>query len=261
MEPFITWLRGQGIPDDHIRAYRHYLAELAKHPSLSAAIKAAEEAGTPPQQIANLRQVAARLLEFQEAGGATVAASSSVAASPSIAASPSVASVAVSAVASLEVEPKQPRPGGASSLEVEAREPRAARASRAPAVEPRRKGCECAKRYDVYLDNDFGALASWLGGGIGIGTIIIIRFIGILGAAALALGLAGMGGLVTIFSICFRCQGCRRRITDLDEDEREHLRKGRGMVVVVTLGLLIAAAVCGYLWVLAMQSRNRGGEF
>lgn len=235
MEPFIAWLRGQGLPDEHIRAYRHYLAELAKHPSLSAAIKAAEDAGTPPQQIANMRQVAARLLQFQDTGGATT--------------SPSPAR-GTKTSPSPEIERAR-----APSLEVE--KPRPARASRAPAVEPRRHGCDCAKRYDVYLDNDFGALARWLGGGIGIGTIIIIRFIGILGAAALALGLAGMGGLVTIASICFRCQGCRRRVTDLDEDERAHLRKGRGMVVLVTLGLLAAAALCGYLWILAIQASHR----
>jgi hypothetical protein len=230
VEPFITWLRGQGLPDEHVAAYRNYLAELAKHPSLSAAIRAAEEAGTPAKQIANMRQVAARFAEFQEKGS----------------------------VAKPQATPRGTPP---AALEVEARTPLAPIANRLKDMEPRRRGCTCKKRYDIYLDNDFGALARWLGGGIGIGTLILIRLIGIFGAAALALGLAGIGGLATVISICFRCEGCRHRITDLDEDERAHLKKGRAMVVLVTAGLLAGSVLCGYLWYLVMKTPPSRGNF
>jgi len=72
-----------------------------------------------------------------------------------------------------------------------------------------------------------------------------IRLIGVLGALTLALGAAGMGGLV---SICMRCEGCRRRVSDLDADERARVRKGRGRVTLITLALIIGAAVCGAVW-------------
>ena len=230
VEPFIDWLRSQGLPDEHVAAYRNYLAELAKHPSLSAAIRAAEEAGTPPKQIANMRQVAARFAEFKDKGAAAVE-------KPAARGTPPM---------SLEVEAKKPLPPLSSRTAVNERPPR--------------RGCSCKKHYDVYLDNDFGALASWLGGGIGIGTIILIRMIGVLGAACLALGLAGLGGLVTCFSICVRCEGCRQRVTDLDEEELRDLRKGRGMVVLVTAGLLAGALLCGYLWItLIKQSSHHHG--
>jgi hypothetical protein len=222
VEPFIEWLKGQGLPDAQMAAYRNYLAELSKHPSLSAAIKAAEEAGTPPREIANMRQVAARLVTFRDAP-----------ATPALPAKLPVAS-----------EP---------TFEVEARQPAAAPKRRIGDTAPPRRGCSCKKRYDLYLDNDFGALARWLGGGIGIGTLILIRMIGILGAACLALGLAGMGGLVTCFSICLRCEGCRQRVTDLDEDEIAHVRKGRGLTVLVTAGLLAGSLLCGYLWFMIMK--------
>lgn len=229
MEPFIEWLRGQGLPAEHIAAYREHLAELAKHPSLSAAIRAAEEAGTPAKQIANMRQVAARLVEFNEKGA--------------------VATARGTPAASVDIA------RGTPALEVEPRTRLKPITSRLAHIDPPRRGCECKKRYDVYLDNDFGALARWLGGGIGIGTLILIRLIGLLGAAALALGMAGMGGFVTCFTICVRCEGCRRRISDLDDEELRDLRKGRGLVVLVTAGLLAGAALCGYLWISVMTSR------
>lgn len=228
VEPFIAWLRDQGLPDEHIAAYRNYLAELAKHPSLSAALRAAEEAGTPARQIANMRQVAARLAEFNEKGA---------------------------------VEPKKPLAPRATppvELAVEApKKPASALVERMRNELPPRRGCSCKKRYDLYLDNDFGALARWLGGGIGIGTLILIRLIGILGAAALALGLAGLGGFITSFTICLRCEGCRQRVQDLDEDERAWVKKGRGLVVLVTAGLLAGSVICGYLWYLVITRSHR----
>jgi hypothetical protein len=228
VEPFIEWLQGQGLPEEHLKAYRHYLAELAKHPSLSAALRAAEEAGTPPRQIANLRQAAARFAQFEEARSR-----------PAPVATPTEPVKSSSAGSVLEVEPKQARPAQA---------PQESTALR--------RGCTCKKRYDVYLDNDFGSLAGLLGGGIGIGGVVLVRFFGILGALAIALGFAGMGGFVTIFSICVRCQGCRNRIYDLDEDEIRDLRKGRSYVVLATIGLLVGAAVCAYLWwTLVTQTR------
>ena len=239
MESFITWLREQGLAEEQVAAYRNYLTEIRKHPSLSAALRAAEEAGTPAKQVANMRAVAARFAEFQEKGSVT---------RPKVQAPEP----------KLDVErvPRGTPPAAlaASALEVETKAPLPPVSSRTKDMEPRRKGCTCKKRYDLYLDNDFGALARWLGGGIGIGTLILIRLIGILGAAALALGLAGIGGLATVISICFRCEGCRSRITDLDEDERATLKKGRAWVVLVTTGLLAGSVLCGYLWYLVMKS-------
>jgi len=235
VEPFIAWLRDQGLPDEHIAAYRGHLAELAKHPSLSAAIRAHEEAGTPARQIANMRQVAARFAEFNEKGAIARG-------------TPPV---------ELEVEAKKPlSPRGTPpvALEVEAKKPLPPRGPRVGDTEPPRKGCSCRKRYDVYLDNDFGALGRWLGGGIGIGTIILIRLIGVLGAASLALGLAGMGGFITCFTICVRCEGCRQRIQDLDAEERADLGKGRRKVVLVTAALLAGSVICAYLWVMILRT-------
>lgn len=178
--------------------------ELGRHPSLSAAIKSAEDAGKSPQYIASLRLAAARKMQLEE--------------------------------------PRMPAPQSMP-------DPVVARGTPSRHVELRpRKGCSCRKHYDPYLDNDFGALARVFGGGIGIGTFIMIRIFGLLGALAIACGLAGTGGFVTIFSICFRCEGCRNRIYDLDVDERAHLAKGRGMVILVTAGFFAGAAICGYLW-------------
>jgi hypothetical protein len=228
VEPFIAWLRGQGATDAQQAAFRRYAMELAKHPSLSAAIRAAEEAGTPQLQIANLRQTAARLVEFESAAGVTMDRT----------AEPSRARPLPTSPPSLDIEPIRPRtPSAAPKFDA-----------------PPRRGCECRRRHDVYLDNDFGVLARWLGGGLGIGTLIMIRLFGLFGALALALGLAGAGGTATIISICVRCEGCRRRVTDLDAEELEDLRKGRKLVVLVTVGLLAGAVVCGYLWWLVLQA-------
>jgi len=162
--------------------------------------------------------------------------------------------------ASLDVEPRRaPLPAAADRrgepVAVEPREPRPAAATRN--MGDRRKGCICNRRYDVYLDDDFGALARLFGGGIGIGTLVLIRLIGVLGALTLALGAAGMGGLVTITSICFRCEGCRYRVRDPDADERARIRKGRGRVVLVTLALIIGAAVCGAAWWSLVKNAHR----
>lgn len=240
VEAFIAWLREQGFSDEHLAAFRGYLAELAKHPSLSAALRAFEDEGRSPRQIANMRQAAAKYAEFQERG----AAQSAPAAKPRPAERPPAPSLEPA----LETESKRPASPAASANTAVAR----ALAGGMP-----RRGCQCRTRYDIFLDNDFGALARLLGGGVGIGTFILIRLFGALGALAIALGFAGLGGFATILSICYRCEGCRRRVTDLDEDERAHLRKGRGMVVLVTAGLIAGSAVCGYLWWLAVKARNQ----
>ncbi len=127
----------------------------------------------------------------------------------------------------------------------------------APALGPR-KGCECKRRYDLYLDNDFGTYATLLGGGTGVTMFFLTRLLGLVGAMAIAFGLAGIGGTITIASICFRCEGCRRTIRELDADERAELRKSRGLVTLITLGLYAAAAICGVLWYLHAKQRYTG---
>jgi hypothetical protein len=248
VEPFIEWLRTKGLTDDaQLSAYRRFVAEIGAQPSLSAALRAAEEEGKPAKHIANLRAVAARMAEFDSMRDAP--------AIPAAARTPG-----------LEVEPRQPARGGldvgprppapvverhlarGGGLEVEASQPRSVPAAMQRDMGDRRKGCICSKRYDLYLDDDFGALARLFGGGIGIGTIILIRLVGILGALAIALGFAGMGGLITILSICMRCEGCRRRVQDLDPDERARVRKGRGRVIVLTLIFIVGALICAAAW-------------
>ena len=220
-------MRARGTAEQHLEAHRHYALELAKYPSLSAALRAEEEAGSPANRIANIRQVAARIAEFHSGQG-----------------------VAVHDASPARPSPAQP------ALEVEA--PRTARATVSPrmlGLEPRRRGCDCRERQDVYVDNDFGAMASMLGGGIGIGTIVLIKFVGVLGALAIALGLASLGGLATTMSICFRCHGCRCKVRDLDADERLALGKGRALVAAVTLALMAGSALCGYIWYSAVKAR------
>ena len=232
VEPFIEWLQTKGLTDEaHLAAYRRILAELAQQPSLSAALRAAEEAGKTPREIANIRAVAARKAEFEQLSAPAPEPRSSSPSRPPV-------------ERPLDVEPT---PRAAAGLAVE---PRAARptASRLRDSDPPRKGCICKRRSDVYLDDDFGALARLFGGGIGIGTLILIRLLGVLGALTLAFGAAAMGGLVTITSICMRCESCRYRVRDTTEDERARIRKGRGRVVVITLILLVAAAVCAAAW-------------
>ena len=211
---FVEWLRTKGLPNERIEAFRFFAAELAKHPSLSAAIRAYEDAGEPPQRITNLRHAAAKLVEYEESRHAPA------------------------------VDPSPPRPRTPSAAVV------------AAAASTSRLGCSCRKRYDIYLDSDFGALARWLGGGIGIGSLVMIRLFGIVGAAAIALGLAGTGGAATILSICFRCEGCRQRIRDLDRDELAILRSGRAKVTLITVGLLGGAAVCGLGWWMAISAKS-----
>ncbi len=96
---------------------------------------------------------------------------------------------------------------------------------------PPRRGCMCRSRADVFLDDDFGALAKMLGGGAGIGTFFLVR------------------------SIRMRCEGCRRTVTDLDDDERARVRKGRAKVTLVTLALMAAAAICALTWWHAVRAR------
>lgn len=216
VDTFVDWLRANGTPEAHVSAHRHYAEELAKHPSLSAAIRHHEDAGAPAQRIANLRSTAAKLAEMEHGA---------------------------------------PLPRASPPLEVETPRP----APRATVSDPRwttpRIGCECRKRYDLYLDNDFGTLAKMLGGGLGIGMFLLIRMIGVLGALAIALGLAGLGGFATIMTICYRCEGCRKPIKkDLDDEERTTLRKGRAMVVLVTAALWGGAALCVFLWLSALRS-------
>jgi len=210
VEPFIEWLRRNGTPEPHVEAHRHYATELAKHPSLTAALRAEEEAGSPAKRIANLRQTAARLAEFEESKSTPIP--------------------------------------GARARESVAPPVQAAPAPSRHAIALPRKGCSCRTHQDIYLDTDFGTLASMIGGGIGIGTFFLIRLIGVLGAVTLALGLAGLGGLATIISICFRCEGCRDPVSDLDADERALLRKGRALVTLITMGFVGGAIACGLLW-------------
>jgi hypothetical protein len=226
VEPFIAWLRSRGTPEAHLDAHRHYAAELAKHPSLSAALRAGEEEGVAANRLANLRQTAARLAEYED----------------------------------WKANPDRPeRPERPERVTATPPAPieRSARVTAALKQSIPRKGCACTKHYDVYLDNDFGSLARWLGGGIGIGTIILIRMFGLLGALAIGFALAGLGGFATIFTVALRCEGCRLRVSDLDEDERTTLRKARALVTLVTLGLLAAAVLCGVLWWMAVTSRSR----
>jgi hypothetical protein len=233
-ERFLTWLQGQGLGEKQLAAYRKYLEELAKHPSLSAALRAAEDAGVPAREIGNMRAVAARFAEFQATGEATASAAPPSRRSPT---SP----------------PPSARPPTSPPLEIE--KPARPAPARDHSVELPRKGCVCNRRQDVYVDNDFGALAKLLGGGAGIGAVLLTRMIGVFGALALAFGLAAMGGMATIISICLRCNSCRRRVTDLDSDERAAVHKGRGLVTLVTLGLVAATAVSGFLWWKRAQAR------
>jgi hypothetical protein len=240
VEPFIEWLRTKGLTDEaQLSAYRRFVAEIAAQPSLSAALRVAEEEGMPAKHIANLRAVAARMAEFDSSRTAPAAPAPRV----------------INPSPALEVEPRPPARGG--GLEIEAKQPRHVPAAMLRNLGDRRKGCICNKRYDLYLDDDFGALARLFGGGIGIGTIILIRLVGILGALAIALGFAGMGGLVTILSICMRCEGCRHRVQDLDDDERARVRKGRGRVIVLTLIFIVGALICAAAWWNVIKSAPR----
>ena len=54
VEAFIEWLRARGTPEPQLEAHRHYARELAKHPSLSAALRAEQEAGAPANRSANI---------------------------------------------------------------------------------------------------------------------------------------------------------------------------------------------------------------
>jgi hypothetical protein len=220
VDDFVEWLRETGTPEPHVAAHRHYAEELAKHPSLSAALRYHEDAGAPPQRIANLKSTAVKRAEFEQAREA----------------------------------PR--RPQLEPRLEVERPAPRAREVTANPRFSTPRAGCECKKRYDLYLDNDFGTLAKMLGGGIGLGTFLLIRMIGVVGALAIALGLAGLGGFATIMTVCFRCEGCRKPIKDLDDEERSTLRKGRAMVVLVTAALWGGAALCVFLWLTAVRSHR-----
>jgi hypothetical protein len=248
LEAFIEWLRERGLEQEQLDAYRSIATELRSHPSLSAALLAAQEAGATPKRIQNMRLVAARLAEFEELRldrpSATVEA-------PRQQLPSAVAKEPRPDLATIDVEPparaRQPRDSRPPSSEPE-QPARGKSLARDLGLRPKRLGCECREGRDVYLDTDFGPAASMIGGGIGIGTIILIRFVGVLGAAAIALWLASAGGLATALTICFRCEGCRCTIRTLDDDEKAHLRKGRARVTLVTAGLLAGAVLCSVMW-------------
>jgi hypothetical protein len=222
VEAFSGWLRRGGASELDITAARTHAAELARHPSLSAALRDAEDRRAAPADIAALRRTAGQIAQFESGEQPPRAA---------------------------------PESSGFDIVRDDRPARREGRATNAPAMLPRRAGCDCRSRSDVYIDNDFGVLGKALGGAGGVGGFILVRFVGILGAAAIALGLAGTGGLITTISICVRCEGCRRRVTDLDADERRDLLKGRSLTMLVTIGLLAGAAVCGYLWWTLVSSR------
>lgn len=134
--------------------------------------------------------------------------------------------------------------------------------TRSPVVEPPpptalgpRKNCECKKRHDVYIDNDFGIWAKLIGGGSAVAIFVLKRAFGFAGAMAITFGLAATGGTITIGSVCFRCEGCRRTIRDLDADERVELRKARALVTLITIGLAAAAVLCALVWYSGMKAR------
>jgi hypothetical protein len=223
LEGFVAWLRAQGTPEPHVEVYRRGAEELAKYRDVESAVRAEESAGASPRRIANLRMVGDQLAAFEASQPAPV---------------------------ELDIAPlpraRAPAPATQQPFQPAVRS--------GPGFTPRRdvlpprQGCTCRERHDIYVDNDFGVLAKLLGGGLGIATFVLIRLLGLLGALALALGLAGMGGLATTFSICFRCEGCRQPVRDLDDDERSDLRRGRALVFGVTLALLGGAAICAFLW-------------
>jgi hypothetical protein len=128
---------------------------------------------------------------------------------------------------------------------------------RRPQSDPPRRGCECRDRKDVYVDNDFGMWGKLAGGIAGIGGIILVRFIGVLGAATVALASLSIGGLATTLSVTFRCEGCRKSITDLDDDERQSLWKARGLLLAVSIGLVVATLVCAYLYYMVLQEQEQ----
>jgi hypothetical protein len=247
LEQFVEWLRKRGVPAAHIDAHRHYAMELAKYSSLPAAIVAEQQAGASAQRLANLRATSSKLDEFRTGISLEIVPEDLVRRPRNTSAPPPMSAPMAS-----------PAGADAARSSIDAPRPKSPTAGpvrREKETRPPRKGCECRERHDLYLDNDFGSLATMLGGGIGIGMIIMIRLVGLLGAFAVAFGLAGLGGLATILSICFRCEGCRRTVRDLDADERSDLRKGRMMVTVVTLALIAASALCGYLWFMAAKTR------
>jgi hypothetical protein len=129
--------------------------------------------------------------------------------------------------------------------------------ARRPAPEPRRQGCDCRERKDAYVDNDFGMWGKLAAGVAGIGGLILVRFIGVLGAATVALASLSIGGLATTLSVTFRCEGCRMAIKDLDADERQTLWKARGLLLAVSIGLVIATLVCAYLYYLVLQEQEK----
>jgi hypothetical protein len=112
-----------------------------------------------------------------------------------------------------------------------------------------RAGCGCKKRYDLYLDDDFGGAARWLAGGVGIGTVVLAYWAGVFFTVALMFGFAAMGGVATVMSVCMRCEGCRQKVTDLDANDRENVRLARRRITLVTVGLAAIAAASGALWV------------
>lgn len=237
VDAFVKWLEDSGTPAAHVAAHRHYAEELDKHPSLSAALRYHEDAGAPAGRLANLKATAAKRVEFEQSLIASIPRPRPLASEP---------------VPYPPAEPAGYRPSEVPQLAIERPKPRTVEPN--PRWSAPRNGCTCQKRYDLYLDNDFGGLAKMLGGGIGIGTFLLVRAIGVVGALAIAFGLAGLGGFATILTICFRCEGCRKPIKDLDDDERTTLRKGRAIVVLITVALFAGAALCAFIWITVVKS-------
>ncbi|HEY4181518.1 MAG TPA: hypothetical protein VGM90_31945 [Kofleriaceae bacterium] len=113
-----------------------------------------------------------------------------------------------------------------------------------------RAGCQCRKHYDVYLDNDFGGMAAWIGGGFGLLLLTLAFWMGPFGALSVALFGATCGGAATSISISLRCEGCRKTVTDLTEEEYDWLRRGRMQVMKYTamLGVFTVLAISSWLW-------------
>ncbi len=212
---FEQWLRAQGIPEPNVEVYRRGAEVLASYATLDAALAAEEAAGASPRRLGNLRETDRQLSAWRAS---------------------------------------RPRPPATIDLAVAPAE-RPRRASVSLQLDPPRTGCLCKERQGVYLDDDWGLWGKAGGAVCGVGGIILSRFIGVLGAITFALFAAGMGGLGAASSLCFRCETCRRKVRDLDADERADVRRGRGKLVLVALGALAAAAVCAFIYYTIVKER------
>jgi hypothetical protein len=149
-----------------------------------------------------------------------------------------------------------PRPERGGELKLEEYEkkarPRNALVERMEQEKAPRAGCRCKKHYDLYLDNDFGGMAAWIGGGFGLLLLTLAYWMGPFGALSIALFGATCGGLATVISISLRCEGCRRTVTGLNEEELDWLKRGRQQVIKYTamLGVFTAFSIAMWFWIL-----------